>query len=184
MWTGSCPCQPFSAAGKGGGVANERYLWPDFFRLISECRPAIVFGEQVASAAGLGRLDLVQAALEGAGYACGAADLCAASLGAPHIRQRLYWVAHTDQQLRNGRGYAGPGRRAQSAERGGLGWVADADDPEWGQDGAGGNDSDGQAAGWEQSTGVPGHGSATGGLGDTARRRRGERRDASWACRT
>ena len=48
-WTGSCPCQPFSVAGKGKGVEDERHLWPEFFRLIEACRPPIIFGEQVAS---------------------------------------------------------------------------------------------------------------------------------------
>lgn len=92
-WTGSCPCQPFSAAGRLGGTADERHLWPEMYRLVSQCRPAIVFGEQVASPAGLGWLDLVSADLEDAGYAIGSSDLCAAGVGAPHIRQRLYWGA-------------------------------------------------------------------------------------------
>lgn len=92
VWTGSCPCQPFSAAGKGDGFADERHLWPHFHWLIQNCRPAVVFGEQVASKDGLGWLDLVQADLEGSGYASGAVDTCAAGFGAPHIRQRLYWV--------------------------------------------------------------------------------------------
>ncbi len=95
VWTGSCPCQPFSAAGKGAGFADERHLWPEFYRLIAECRPPVVFGEQVASKDGLGWLNLVQADLERSGYATGAADLCAAGVGAPHIRQRLWWVGHT-----------------------------------------------------------------------------------------
>jgi DNA (cytosine-5)-methyltransferase 1 len=94
VWTGSCPCQPFSAAGAQRGSNDERHLWPAFFRLIRECRPASVFGEQVAGAAGLAWLDHVCADLEDAGYAAAAADLCAAGVGAPHIRQRLYWVAH------------------------------------------------------------------------------------------
>jgi DNA (cytosine-5)-methyltransferase 1 len=94
VWTGSCPCQPFSAAGKGAGFADERHLWPAFHHLIAECRPPVVFGEQVASKDGLQWLDLVRADLEGSGYACGAADLCAAGIGAPHIRQRLWWVGY------------------------------------------------------------------------------------------
>lgn len=93
VWTGSCPCQPFSAAGKAGGFADERHLWPTFHHLIEQRRPAVVFGEQVASKDGLGWLDLVQADLEGTGYSCGPADICAAGLGAPHIRQRLWFVA-------------------------------------------------------------------------------------------
>lgn len=102
VWTGSCPCQPFSAAGQGAGFADERHLWPAFFHLIRECRPAIVFGEQVASKDGLNWLDLVQADLEGEGYAVGAADLCAAGLGAPHIRQRLWFVADAGGQRCDG----------------------------------------------------------------------------------
>ncbi|MGN6449627.1 MAG: DNA cytosine methyltransferase [Brucella intermedia] len=103
VWTGSCPCQPFSAAGKGAGFTDERHLWPHFHWLIENCRPPVVFGEQVASKDGLGWLDLVQADLEGSGYACGAVDTCAAGFGAPHIRQRLYWVAHADDKGSQGR---------------------------------------------------------------------------------
>lgn len=97
VWTGSCPCQPFSVAGKGRGTDDERHLWPEWFRLIRECRPPVVFGEQVASPAGRAWFDAVSADLEGVGYACGAADLCAASVGAPHIRQRLFFVAVADE---------------------------------------------------------------------------------------
>ena len=97
VWTGSCPCQPFSSAGKGGGFDDERHLWPAWFWLISQCRPGVVFGEQVASRDGLAWLDLVCSDLEGAGYAIGAADLCAAGFGAPHIRQRLFFVAHAER---------------------------------------------------------------------------------------
>lgn len=71
VWTGSCPCQPFSAAGKGNGFSDERHLWPAWFHLISQCLPNVIFGEQVAAADGLGWLDLVQADLEAAGYARG-----------------------------------------------------------------------------------------------------------------
>lgn len=93
VWTGSCPCQPFSAAGKQLGSADERHLWPQFHRLISVCRPPVVFGEQVASKAGRDWLAGVRTDLERVGYAVGASDLCAPCSGAPHIRQRLYWVA-------------------------------------------------------------------------------------------
>lgn len=98
VWTGSCPCQPFSAAGLQRGAEDERHLWPSFFSLIRERRPASVFGEQVAGAAGLAWLDHVCADLEAAGYAAAAADLCAAGAGAFHIRQRLYWSGN-DQRL-------------------------------------------------------------------------------------
>lgn len=93
VWTGSCPCQPFSVAGKGKGVADERHLWPVFAELIRACKPPTVFGEQVASKAGRDWLAGVFADLEGMGYQRAGADLCAAGIGAPHIRQRLFWVA-------------------------------------------------------------------------------------------
>ena len=110
VWTGSCPCQPFSAAGKGGGFADERHLWPEFDRLIGECRPNVVFGEQVASKDGLAWLDLVQADMEAKDYAFGAVDLCAAGVGAPHIRQRLFWVADAQSQGRRWRPEMAAGR--------------------------------------------------------------------------
>lgn len=93
VWTGSCPCQPFSAAGKRGGKADARHLWPQFRRLIRQCRPPTVLGEQVASADGRVWLSGVSADLEALAYRTASADLCAAGVGAPHIRQRLFWVA-------------------------------------------------------------------------------------------
>ena len=102
VWTGSCPRQPFSAAGKGNGFADERHLWPAFFHLIRVRRPGVIFGEQVASKDGLAWIDLVAADLEGEGYAVGAVDSCAAGFGAPHIRQRMYWVANSDSERRTG----------------------------------------------------------------------------------
>ena len=106
VWTGSCPCQPFSCAGKRQGEADDRHLWPDWGSLISICRPPVVFGEQVAGRAGRGWLSGVRADLEAMGYGVGAADLCAAGTGAPHIRQRLFWVAESSSERRQqvGRG--------------------------------------------------------------------------------
>ena len=98
VWTGSCPCQPFSAAGTRGGFDDQRHLWPHWHHLISQCRPPVVFGEQVASKDGLNWLDLVHADMEATGYAIGAADLCAAGVGAPHIRQRLWFVGLADAE--------------------------------------------------------------------------------------
>lgn len=83
VWTGSCPCQPFSAAGSGAGFADERHLWPHWYQLIAQCRPHTIFGEQVASKDGLAWLDLVLSDLENAGYAAAALDLCAAGVGHP-----------------------------------------------------------------------------------------------------
>ena len=102
VWTGSCPCQPFSTAGRRGGTADERHLWPAWYHLIAECGPATVLGEQVASADGLAWLDLVHADMDGLGYTFGAADLCAAGVGAPHIRQRSWFVAHAQRGGRFG----------------------------------------------------------------------------------
>lgn len=93
VWTGSCPCQPFSVAGKGAGTDDPRHLWPHFHRLITAVRPPVVMGEQVAGAAGYGWLDGVRADLEREGYASRGVDLPALAVNAPHIRQRLYWIA-------------------------------------------------------------------------------------------
>lgn len=94
VWTGSCPCQPFSAAGKGDGFDDERHLWPAWHHLIRECRPNEVFGEQVAGKDGLAWFDLVQSDLEADGYATGAVITAAAGFGAPHIRPRQYFAAY------------------------------------------------------------------------------------------
>ena len=114
VWTGSCPCQPFSAAGKGAGTSDLRHLWPAFHHLVHHCHPPVVFGEQVASKDGLNWLDLVQADLEVSGYAVGATDMCAAGVGAPHIRQRLYFVAESAQQQHGPRGGRAPRRDEHS----------------------------------------------------------------------
>jgi DNA (cytosine-5)-methyltransferase 1 len=119
VWTGSCPCGPFSGAGLKLGFNDERHLWPEFFRLIRQCRPRIILGEQVASPNGLAWIDLVQSDLENENYASAAIDLCAAGVGAPHIRQRLYWVAHAN-------GYSGGQGRPHA---GGL--IARSDAQPW-----------------------------------------------------
>jgi DNA (cytosine-5)-methyltransferase 1 len=100
VWTGSCPCQPLSVAGRREGHADERHLWPAFHSLIASRRPAILFGEQVASKDGREWLGAVRADLEGSGYAVGAADIPAAGVGAPHIRQRLWFVANATAMQR------------------------------------------------------------------------------------
>lgn len=106
VWTGSCPCQPFSAAGGRGGFADERHLWPAFYWLIAQCRPEFVFGEQVASGAANDWLDLVQADLEAVDYPFGCVPIPVAGVGAPHIRDRAFWLAHA---MRRGAEYT-PGR--------------------------------------------------------------------------
>jgi|SRR6516164_178148 len=100
VWTGSCPCQPWSDAnvwqGGGQGDADPRHLWPAWFRLWRECRPNVGFAEQVASAVRRGWLDEVFGDLESIDYACGAIGLPACGVGADHGRRRVWWVADAD----------------------------------------------------------------------------------------
>jgi len=128
VWTGSCPCQPFSAAGAGTGFADERHLWPAFFHLITQCTPSIIFGEQVAGKAVEPWVDLVHADLEAMGYAFGAVPFPSAGVGAPHIRDRLFWVADSDRSGREpgreGRKAVGYGATTQPNR--GAGWLANA----------------------------------------------------------
>ena len=132
VWTGSCPCQPFSEAGARVGFDDERHLWPHFFHLIAQRKPAAVVGEQVASKDVGPWIDLVQDDLEGLGYAFGAVPFPSAGVGAPHIRDRLYWVAHAsskrlEKRVRHARGPVREecGRHAHA--RGcGTGWLEHA----------------------------------------------------------
>jgi len=119
VWTGSCPCQPFSSAGKGSAFADERHLWPAWQHLIAQRKPATVFGEQVASKAVDDWIDLVHADMEGLGYAFGSVPFPSASVGAPHIRDRLYWVAYatSDRWSRQGAGWAAEEGRQPRSER-------------------------------------------------------------------
>ena len=93
VWTGSCPCQPFSSAGKGDGFDDDRHLWPHWHWLISQRKPAVILGEQVEKAVAHGWLDLVQSDLEAIGYSVGHAAIPAGAVGAPHIRKRVWFVA-------------------------------------------------------------------------------------------
>lgn len=111
VWTGSCPCQPFSVAGKQKGNEDERHLWPEMYRLIKECKPPIIFGEQVASPDGIDWMQAVQNDLEESGYEVGKLDLCAAGIGAPHIRQRILWVAYNSSERHEQSGSARSGRK-------------------------------------------------------------------------
>lgn len=153
VWTGSCPCQPFSAAGKGDGFTDERHLWPHFFHLISERRPQHVFGEQVASGNANTWFDLVQADLEGVGYAFGLVPFTSAGIGAPHIRERAYWVANATGQLHHqcndGTNELGrKGNPEQNRMGGGIGGMGNSNVSRL--EGLSGNDS---AAGREGTTG-------------------------------
>jgi DNA (cytosine-5)-methyltransferase 1 len=126
VWTGSCPCQPFSQAGKGKGIHDARHLWPELRRLIAECHPAVVFGEQVASKDGRSWLAAVYADLEALAYRRAGADLCAAGVGAPHIRQRLYWVADAASDRRPAR-TTNTRWSSRSDDVGSVSWLEDSD---------------------------------------------------------
>jgi DNA (cytosine-5)-methyltransferase 1 len=104
IWTASCPCQPYSQAGEGAGFADERHLWPHLYHLIGQRRPGIVIGEQVASKDANPWVDLVHTDLEAMAYAFGAVAFPSAGIGAPHIRDRTYWVAHAAGRATIGRG--------------------------------------------------------------------------------
>lgn len=122
VWTGSPPCQPFSVAGRGKGIEDDRHIAPVWLDLVKECRPPILFGEQVAAATSKdGWLDSLQDALEAEGYATGAAVLPACSVNAPHIRQRLWFTGrleNTDTIGRGGRsqGYCGTQKDGQATQ--------------------------------------------------------------------
>lgn len=183
VWTGSCPCQPFSAAGKGDGFADERHLWPHFFHLISERRPQHVFGEQVASGNANTWFDLVQADLEGMGYAFGLVPFTSAGIGAPHIRERAYWVAESAGEqhqkllpgLEKSNGEEGGWSPAKSTGLCSAGGMGDTNLTRL--EGLGGNDC---AAGREGATGP----AAAPGLHMRALEVNGFWRDADWLlCR-
>ena len=131
IWTGSCPCQPFSVAGKGLGTDDPRHLWPHFFRLIRARRPPLVMGEQVAGAAGYGWFDGVAADLEAENYISRAVDIPACSVDAPHIRSRLYWVAsdmgNADRAGGASRIVVASGAEARSGQSVGSGVRSDMD---------------------------------------------------------
>lgn len=138
LWTGSCPCQPFSVAGKGAGTDDERHLWPHQLRLLRARRPAVWMGEQVAAAVGKNWLDGVLSGLASVDYSGRAVVVPACAVNVPHRRDRLWVVAERDgamgdSQCQRLEGHARDGdgarRRAQQggsvAEAGCGGDVAD-----------------------------------------------------------
>lgn len=135
LWSGSCPCQPYSHAGKQKGHADERHLYPEFYRLICARRPAVVVGEQVAAAIGFDWLDRVFLSLEDIDYATWACVLPACAVDAPHRRERLWFVGNRDGAMGDGQrarleGHAGdeddawrwafPDRSTAAASRSGV----------------------------------------------------------------
>jgi DNA (cytosine-5)-methyltransferase 1 len=133
LWTGSCPCQPFSVAGKGKGTSDPRHLWPHFYNLIRASRPPVVMGEQVAGKAGYEWFDGVASDLEREAYYARAVDIPSCSVNAPHIRQRLYWVADTTCQRGNGTGKKEERGRFEHSDSGSLRRVGNPESHGWRQ---------------------------------------------------
>ena len=128
---GGFPCQPFSVAGNKKGKDDERYLWPEFSRLVGEIKPRWVVAENVP---GILRIaaDDVCSDLEHQGYEVGIWDFEAASVGAKHRRERIFFVAHAGCSLRQRvsetRDLREPHetRNAYAAERSGSSYVPDS----------------------------------------------------------
>ena len=124
---GGFPCQPFSQAGRQQAQDDPRHLWPEMFRLIRECRPTWVVGENVVGLIRLG-LDEVLADLESEGYATRTFNIPACSVGAPHLRQRLWIVAHSDSESEPDGSFAGNAGQRQL----GFEFVADSKSKRYG----------------------------------------------------
>jgi len=92
--SGGFPCQPFSCAGKRRGAADDRFLWPEMLRIISEVRPTWVIAENVPGIVNM-ELDQVLADLESKGYETQMFIVPACALDAPHIRQRIWIIGYT-----------------------------------------------------------------------------------------
>ncbi len=151
IWTGSCPCQPFSSTGKGAGFGDDRHLWPAFGWLIKQCRPQRIAGEQVAGGRADPWFDLVQNDVERMGYAFGLVPFTSAGIGAPHIRERAYWVAHPSSGRYDRRTEAaGQEARADTGIAIGVGIGGLGNSNVTRLEGFGGNDG---AAGRERATG-------------------------------
>ncbi|HBR4022519.1 TPA: DNA cytosine methyltransferase [Klebsiella pneumoniae] len=124
IWTGSCPCQPFSSTGKGAGFGDDRHLWPAFGWLIKQCRPQRIAGEQVAGGRADPWFDLVQNDVERMGYAFGLTPFPAAGVGSPNERERAYWVADANLQYEStARNEA---RTAEPVRSGEIIWLANS----------------------------------------------------------
>ena len=135
---GGFPCQPFSHAGHQRGADDPRHLWPEMLRIIGELRPTWVIGENVIGLTNLG-LDEVLSGLEAEGYATRTFNIPACAVGAPHIRQRLWIVAHADSQSEPDQPLDGDAGAGQL----GFGFMADPDSDD-GRGGCGPESFDGR----------------------------------------
>lgn len=95
LLTGGFPCQPFSVAGQRRGKEDDRHLWPEMLRVITEAKPRVILGENVTGIVNM-ELDAVLSDLEGAGYTCQAFIIPACAVDAKHRRNRVWIVAHAD----------------------------------------------------------------------------------------
>jgi DNA (cytosine-5)-methyltransferase 1 len=117
--SGGFPCQPYSSAGKRLGKDDERHLWPEMLRIIREAAPAYVVGENVRGLTNWNGgvvFEEVCADLEAAGYDVWTGILPAAGVGAPHRRDRVWFVAHSN----GGADVRTPGRHAGTGTGEGL----------------------------------------------------------------
>jgi DNA (cytosine-5)-methyltransferase 1 len=104
--SGGFPCQPYSSAGKRLGKEDERHLWPEMLRAIREISPSYVVGENVRGLANWNRglvFEEVCADLENIGYQVAPCIIPACGIGAPHRRERIWFVAYSDSNARRSR---------------------------------------------------------------------------------
>ena len=99
--TGGYPCQPFSQAGKRRGEEDDRHLWPAMFEIIRSCRPDWVLAENVAGHVSMG-LDEVLSDLESEDYTVQPIVIPACAVDAPHRRDRVWIMAHSNGIGREG----------------------------------------------------------------------------------
>ena len=126
---GGFPCQPFSVAGKQRGKEDDRFIWPEMFRIVSELRPTWVIGENVPGLVRLGH-DQVLSDLESIGYSCQTFDIPACAVDAPHVRHRIWIVANANREQIGILHNNGSGSKRGNKERGKqfLGYASGGED--------------------------------------------------------
>lgn len=128
--TGGYPCQPFSVLGQRKGHEDDRHLWPEMLRVITQARPAWIVAENVTGHITMG-LDEVISDLEGAGYTTRPVVVPAGAVGARHLRDRVWLISHASSERRqqkpgrtHGNEKAHEGRRTEADNE--LGGMAQA----------------------------------------------------------